>query len=274
MKAKVLFGKPVAEKIYKSLEKEIQDLLCADKIPTMAVILIGEDPASVKYIELKKRIAEKLRIDFLTYFLETETPQSELEYLINDLNNDASVDGILIQLPLPGNFDTDKILKMINPQKDIDGFLGKINPPTAQAILEIFKYYKIDLKNKKIILVGHGRLVGRPLEKLLNDEKIKPIICDSKTKDLTTQILQADVLISATGVPVLIKENMIKEGVILIDAGTAESKGKLVGDIDKKAYLKASAFAPSPGGIGPITVAILMRNLVEAAKKTNNKSQN
>lgn len=253
----VLYGKPVAEKIYQGF-KNIRS--------SMAVVLVGEDPASLSYTKIKEKIADRLGIEYKLFHLPGIVTQKEVEKLINDLNQNKYVDGIVIQLPLPNDIDTERIISLISPAKDVDGFLGKFPAPTPQAILEILKFYHIEIKNKKIVIVGHGRLVGKPLEKIFLKQNIQAIICDLKTKNLKEKTIKADILISAVGVPGLIKSEMVKKEAIIIDAGTAEAGGKIVGDVSRSVYEKVSTYTPNPGGVGPVTVAVLMKNLVEATK--------
>lgn len=253
----ILFGKPVAEKIYQSLGVKNH--------PTMAVVLVCEDPASIAYVHAKEKQAEKLGIDFKLFHLPGIASEKKILEIIEDLNKNKYVNGIIVQLPLPEGIDTDKILAAVTPEKDIDGFSGKFPPPTAQAILEILKFYEIDLKNKKIVIVGYGRLVGKPLAEMFKKKDIQPIICTSNS-DIASETIDADIIVSATGVPGLIKPDMVSKEAVVIDAGTAESKGKINGDVDVGVYEKVSAYTPTPGGVGPVTVACLMRNLIEAAK--------
>lgn len=278
----ILLGKPVAEKIYQKIEKDIKLFLSFrnrkinSKInrkirPEIASIIVGEDAASLVYIKIKEKQAQKLGINFKVYHLSEMAAQSKLEELILDLNQNKYVFGIIVQLPLPKNFDQEKILKTIASAKDIDGFQGKMPAPTAAAILEILKFYKISLKNKNIVIVGHGRLVGKPLAAMLKKQGLKPIICDSNTQNLTEKILKAEVIVSAAGSPGLIKPAMVSKAAVVIDAGTAEAKGKMAGDVEPTVYQKVSAYAPSPGGVGPVTVACLMRNVVLAVKKQEKK---
>lgn len=258
----ILYGKPVAEKIYEALKDEIFLLKKKKIVPQIAVILVGENPVSLSYVQLKEKKARELGVQFKLYHLPENVAQNSIKILIQDLNKNKFIHGIIIQLPLPKNFDREAILRLIDPQKDIDGFYGDFPAPTASAIIEILDFYKIDLKSKKIVLVGHGRLVGGPLEKILIEKGLKPIICDSKTKDLKSQTKKADILISATGMPGLIAFDMIQKNTIVIDAGTAELDGKLVGDVSPEVYQKAHTYTPTPGGVGPVTVAVLMKNLV------------
>lgn len=260
----ILYGKPVAQKIYEKIKKEISDL---NLQPRLAVVLVGENPASLSYVRLKEKIAQSLGVEFKLYHLDQSVAQIEIENLIIKLNGDDLVSGIVLQLPLPENIETEKIINLMSPKKDVDGFLGEYQAPTAQAILDIFDFYKIELQNKEIVVVGHGRLVGQPLKKMLENRHIDVDVCDSKTKDLTEKTLQADILISATGVPNLIKPSMLKSDTIIIDAGTAEANGKMVGDVDESVYEKIETYTPTPGGVGPVTVAELFLNLITAAKK-------
>ena len=253
----ILLGRPVAEKIYSELNKTKANL---------AVVLVGEDPVSLSYVKAKEKKATELGFEFKLYQLSAISTEVGVKELICDLNQNKYVDGIVIQLPLPQDFNTDEILKEIKPEKDIDGFLGMYPYPTAQAILEIFKYYDIGLKDKHIVIVGRGRLVGKPLENMMIKNGLKPIICDRKTENLAGIVLKADVLISATGTPSLIKPEMVNENCIVIDAGSGEIGGNILGDVDKKVYEKVQSYSPVPGGVGPVTVACLMRNLVEASR--------
>ncbi len=262
----ILKGKPIAEKIYARLVKDIALLKQKNLIPTLAVILAGEDPASLTYVRAKEKRARILGINFKLFHLTGIAPESKISELIGDLNKNKNVCGIVLQLPLPEGLDTDKILRAISPEKDIDGFSGKYPAPTPSAILEIFKYYDIGLQDKKIVIVGFGRLVGKPLEKLMRKLNIQLIICTSSS-DIASETLDADIIISATGIPSLIKPEMVSEKAVVIDAGTAESLGEIRGDVDPKVYEKVLAYSPVPGGVGPVTVACLMKNLIEAAKK-------
>lgn len=260
----ILYGKPVADKIYNDLKKEI----ISHKLkPFLAVILSGEDPESLSYIKAKEKIAEELGIGFRLYQYPEIAREDEIIKLLNDLNRNQYISGIVVQLPLPIKMSTDKILKKIMPLKDIDGFSKQYLSPAALAIIEILKYYHISLGNKNIVLVGRGKLVGAPLEKLLINMNIKVQVCDRETQNLAEITKKADIIISATGIPNLITNNMTKKDVVLIDAGTAEVGGKITGDVEKSVVNKVFAVSPVPGGVGPVTVACLMKNLVEATKK-------
>lgn len=262
----ILYGKVVAEKIYQNLIKKLEALKQKNIQPSLAVILVGEEPASLTYVKVKEKIAERLNIGFRLFHLSGIVREDNVKKLIEELNQNKYVSGIIVQLPLPECFEVEKILKLIAPQKDIDGFYGNFPPPTAQAILEILKYYNISLKEKKIVIIGQGRLVGQPLKRLLLKQGLKPVICDSKTNDLSAKTKSADIIVTATGVPALIKSTMVNVKTTIIDAGASEAKGKIVGDVDREVYKKVQSYTPVPGGVGPVTVAILMRNIVAAAK--------
>jgi len=264
----ILYGKPVAESIYKTLANQIENFKKQGITPSLAVILVGNDPASLVYIKVKEKVAHELGVIFKLYHFPETVSENDLEILIRDLNQNKYIHGILIQLPLPQGFSDDKIIKTILPDKDIDGFLLEHPATTAAAILEILNYYNVELNGKNIVLVGYGQLVGKPLEKLLMKKGIKPLVCDSNTKNIEKRTLEADILISAVGIPGLIKQDMVKSNAIIIDAGTAESSGKMIGDVSPEVYEKVDTYTPNPGGVGPVTVAQLMKNLVEAAKNS------
>lgn len=267
-----MFGKPVAQKIYENLQKEIAALKTKKITPTMAVVLIGSDSASISYVRVKEKRAAMLEVDFNLFHLPGETSQAQVGKILDGLNKNKYISGIIVQLPLPRSLDEEKIIGKISPAKDIDGLNGGFPAPTAQGILEIFRYYHIDLANKKIALVGHGRLVGRPLEILLKKRGLNPKIYDAKSTNIKAGLKAADIIISATGVPGLIRPEMVTPRSIIIDAGTAEAKGKIAGDVSPQAYDKVRAYSPVPGGVGPVTVAMLMKNVVSAAKKQNRRN--
>jgi methylenetetrahydrofolate dehydrogenase (NADP+)/methenyltetrahydrofolate cyclohydrolase len=261
-----LLGTVVAEQIQKDLKVKVKNLKSRGINPSLAVLLVGDDPASVTYVRAKEKVAENLGINFRVFHFATNAREDQVLELIDELNNDPKLHGIIIQLPLPKDFDTEKIIKAIISKKDVDGLLGEFSAPPAEAILALLEYYHIGLEGN-IVIVGHGRLVGKPLEKILKKRGLNPRILDSTSKNLKEETLKADILISATGVPGLIKPDMVTEKAIVIDAGTAESKGEVKGDVNKEVYKKAKAYSPVPGGVGPLTVMMLMKNLIETAVK-------
>jgi len=286
---KILDGKKLSERILANLEKEIKNHRLKLRL---AVILVGENPVSKIFINQKKKACEKIGIDFKLFKFPTKIKNSELKKEISGIVKNPANSGVIIQLPLPKKFLPEEILNLISEEKDIDvlseNSLGKfyqalpsfssknlggqgtlkILPPTVQGILYLFKNYKIDLKGKNVVIVGAGRLVGFPLAIQLLKEKATVSVLNEFTKDAPSFLKKADILISGVGKPNLIKGNMIKRGVIVIDAGTSVKNGRLVGDVDfQSVFKKASYITPVPGGIGPLTVACLLENLVKLLKK-------
>lgn len=261
----ILYGKPVVLAIETELKQEIARLADINIRPFLAVILVGEDPASVLYTRKKEEKAQSLGIGFKLYAYPASVSQADLLLLINSLNHDASIHGIIIQLPLPQGFDTAELLSHISQEKDVDGLNGGLVPPAAGAVLELLNFYKIDLTNEKVVLVGRGKLVGGPLEEIFTQRNIDLTVCDSKTFSIKAETLKASVIISAVGKPNLITQDMVGSEAVVIDAGTAESNGSTIGDLSPSAYSYVQSYSPVPGGIGPITVAKLLKNVVEAA---------
>ncbi len=279
---KILDGTKVAKKIYSDITKKIAKM---NKKPVLAVILVGNDPASKLYVSIKEKkcLQVGIGIQIKNYELRIRNKaniynlQKKIITQIQKLNKDKNVSGIIVQLPLPKGLDTNKIIETIDPKKDVDGLnplnIGKlligdkdvIAPPTAAGILKLLENYKINLSGKHIVMVGYGKLVGKPLANMIAvaNSDATLTICDKKTKNLSSFTKQADILISATGVGHLIKAGMIKNNAIIIDAGTSTIGGKIVGDVDfEKVKNKASYITPTKGGVGPMTVAMLLENVV------------
>jgi methylenetetrahydrofolate dehydrogenase (NADP+) / methenyltetrahydrofolate cyclohydrolase len=261
-------GRKIRDDILRKLSSQVIQM---KRKPAMAVFLIGDNPICKKYVALKKKLAEKIGIQFCLYKLDrSETIQDALGCL-DFLNKDAETDGVMIQIPLPKNFDRQKLIEKIHPDKDIDGLRycagisAKFVPPVVLAIAEAIKKSGAIIDSEtKIVIVGQGFLVGAPLKKYLTKEYSQAkILSLTEKNDLKKNLIDADIIISATGKSKLIKPEMVKEEVILIDAGTAEENGEFVGDIDPKTFKKASYYTPVPGGIGPVTVAMLFRNLID-----------
>ena len=284
----ILSGKEVSASVYDSLDQKIKSLRKNNITPGLAVVLVGKDSASQVYVRSKTKTFNKLSLFTKTYRLPSESSEKELLELIDDLNNNNLFHGILVQLPLPSHIDSDKVINRIFPSKDVDGFhpenagllsIGKPRfiPCTPKGIMEILKYYKIKLDGKHIVVVGRSNIVGRPIS-ILTSLKGKnsngtTTICHSGTKDIGNHTKAADVVIVALGVPGFLKENMIKEGAVVIDVGinrvddTSEKGYRLVGDVDWEGiYKKVAAITPVPGGVGPMTIAMLVQNTVEAAE--------
>jgi methylenetetrahydrofolate dehydrogenase (NADP+)/methenyltetrahydrofolate cyclohydrolase len=273
----VLNGKPIAEKNYKICQEYIQK---NNIKPTLAILCIGSDPASQFYVKSIEKQAKKININTIINNYENIS-QDDLINKINELNNNDAINGIMIQKPLPSHIDTFTIEQTIKPEKDVDG-LHALNaglllkekdcclPCTAQAILEIIDYYNINPESKHVVIIGRSNVVGKPIANLLlykeKNRNATITVCHSKTPDLTRFTLQADILITAIGKANMIKNNQIKDGVIIIDAGineTIDDKGniKYVGDVDyEQCSNKCEMITPVPGGVGSVTTSILLKN--------------
>ena len=284
MSAKILDGKMLSAKIKDELKTEVENLKNQNINPALAVIIVGDDPASKIYVKNKKLACEYCGIKSLEFSLPATTKQDELLALIEKLNNDNSVSGILCQLPLPKGLDEEAVINAISPKKDVDAFhpvnVGKIMvgnfdflPCTPAGVMELIKLSGIEVKGKKCVVVGRSNIVGKPMSMLLLHQHGTVTICHSKTADLKAEVSQADIVVAAVGVPELITGDMIKEGAVVIDVGMNRlPDGKLVGDVEFDTCEKrASAITPVPGGVGPMTIAMLMKNTVKAAllNKTN-----
>jgi len=272
----ILDGRKIAGKIKKRLAVQVKRL---KNKPAMAVVYAGSDPASLSYIMAKEKAAKEIGVDFLFYKFPARVSEKKVFSLISGLNQNEKVSGIIVQLPLPAHLPKKDILNAIALEKDVDVLSDKarelfssgksvfISPP-AGAVLEFLKTAKRPLEKSTVVVVGRGMLVGEPVAMLLKQRVKRLIICDRKTKDLSIETKKADILISAVGKPNLIKKEMVKKEAVVIDAGTAKYKGKIVGDVDFEAVApKVSYITPVPGGVGPVTVAMLLANAVKAAKK-------
>ena len=284
----ILSGKDVSSSVYKGLSERIHKLREKGITPGLAVVLVGEDPASQVYVRSKTRTFKKLDLFTQTYRLPKDTSQDELLGLIKELNNDNSYHGILVQLPLPKHIESDKVINAIDPKKDVDGFhpenagllaIGRPRfiPCTPKGIMRILEQYKIDLNGKHVVVVGRSNIVGRPISILtsmkMDGANATTTICHSGTPNIQYHTKTADVIIVALGVPSFLDHEMIKKDAVVIDVGinridADNDKGyKLVGDADWLSIeKKASAATPVPGGVGPMTIAMLVENTVEAAE--------
>ena len=266
------------------------DRLTSEKItPGLAAVLVGDDPASQVYVRNKRRRFENMGLFGETFRMGDDSSESDVLTLINDLNSDDRFHGILIQLPLPKGIDSDNVLRSVRPDKDVDGFhpenLGllaagnhRFIPCTPKGILRILQFYNIETSGKHAVIVGRSNIVGRPLALMLsakNDTGNATVtVCHSRTLDIANYTNQADIVIAAVGMPSLIKGDMITDGTVIIDVGINRVKDnsdkgyKLSGDVDYESVLdKASAITPVPGGVGPMTIAMLVENTVEAAER-------
>ena len=277
---KLIDGKKLAERREIELKKKVRGL---GRIPNGVNILIGDDPSSVLYTQIKEKKAKELGINFTTLKFSlggnsNPPPRwDEVVKKIEELNQDNNTDGLMIQLPLPkeflGSHQTEELLALIDPQKDIDGLnyarkTSSFVPAAVKAVLSILEDENIEISGKQVVIVGASDLVGKPIAKEIEKRGDKVVICDKGTADLKECMLQADILISATGVPGLITGDMVKKGIVVIDVGSEKVDEKLVGDVDfASVYPKVSKITPVPGGVGPMTVISLMENVVEAVKK-------
>ncbi len=261
----IVDGKKIAKEIKAELGSELR---ARDLKLRLDVILVGENIASQKYVERKRIVGEEIGVEVIVHELMDNISQSDLEEEIKRLADDERVSGIIIQLPLPGQIDDRKILDLVPAHKDVDALSSEaqVLPPTVGAIREIFKRNNVDLANKKIVVIGQGKLVGRPTAIWLTQEGYNVSVVDSKTVGVDELLLSADIIISGAGNPGLITPNKIRNGVVIIDASTSESNGQLVGDADPACAEKCSLFTPVPGGVGPITVVMLFKNLFDLNK--------
>ncbi|MDR9417433.1 bifunctional methylenetetrahydrofolate dehydrogenase/methenyltetrahydrofolate cyclohydrolase FolD [Gracilimonas sp.] len=292
MSAEIIDGKQVAELVRNRVREDVEDWTAkGNRPPFLQVILVGDDPASKVYTGAKTRACEDVGIETHTEILQDTISARELKSIIKNYNEDDSVDGILVQLPLPSHLSSHDVIESIDHRKDVDGFhpmnVGRltVDQPcfkscTPAGIMELFKHYSIPVKSKHAVVVGASNIVGSPMAIMLSREnssgKATTTICHKYTKDLTQHTISADILIAAAGQPHLIKAEMIKEGAVIIDVGinriadeTSKKGYKLVGDVDfESVKKKASWITPVPGGVGPMTVAMLMKNTLLAAKKS------
>ncbi|HIP42684.1 MAG TPA: bifunctional methylenetetrahydrofolate dehydrogenase/methenyltetrahydrofolate cyclohydrolase FolD [Aquifex aeolicus] len=279
--ALILDGKALSKKIREEIRKEVESFTSKGfRPPSLAVILVGNDPASEIYVNNKRKACEKVGIKSIFYKLPEDVPEEKLLGLIYELNLNEEVDGILVQLPLPKHIDQTKVILSISPGKDVDGFhpenMGKLIaqiddgfiPCTPLGIDILLRHYGIEVEGKDITIVGAGFIVGRPLSLLMLWRNATVSVCHIYTKDIKKFTKEADILISATGVPHIIKEDMVKEGAVIIDVGISRLKDKIVGDVDfERVKERVSAITPVPGGVGPMTVTALLLNTLKAYKR-------
>ncbi len=273
----LLDGKALATKILAEVKQKVAAL---PEKPGLAVILVGENAASTAYVAQKHKAAEEVGINFQEINFPETITTAELLAEIEKLNQQKDIHGLLVQLPLPEQVDKAAILPAVNPDKDVDGFHplnhgrnfvrlpNAIPPATPAGILRLLEEYKIDLKGKEVVVVGHSNIVGKPLAVMLINRDATVTVCHEFTKDLAVHTRNADIVVSATGVPHLIKADMVKDGVVIVDVGGKKVDGKLVGDVDfENIQAKASYMTPVPGGVGPMTVATLMENVLRCYTK-------
>ena len=294
MAAKIIDGKQVAADMQAELKKEVAKLKKQGIVPGLGVILVGEDPASKSYVSAKERACEELGIYSDDNHLPADTTQQDLIALINQMNTDPKINGILVQLPLPKHLDESEVLLAINPDKDVDGFhptnIGKMVagqaaflPCTPHGVIQLLQRSGVKIEGSHVVIVGRSNIVGKPVANMLIQKNkggnATVTVCHTRTADLAYHTRQADIIIAAAGRPNTITADMVKDGVVVIDVGvnriedkTAKKGYRLVGDVDFEAVKeKASLITPVPGGVGPMTITMLLYNTVESAKKAAGK---
>ena len=279
----IMDGKALSEKILKEIEQEHSELeKKAGRKAGLAVIIVGENPASQIYVRNKIRACERVGFHSETIRLDENISEESLLLEIEKLNNDSNIDGILVQLPIPRHIDGLKVINAISAEKDVDGFhttnIGKMMigdetgflPCTPAGVIQMFEEYNIDLEGKDVLVIGQSNIVGKPMTLLLIKKRATVQVCNSKTKNLSEKLQKADVVVAAAGSPKLIKAIDVKEDVVVIDVGINRVDGKLCGDVDfEEVSKKASFITPVPGGVGPMTIAMLIKNTFKSYKQKN-----
>ena len=290
MSAKIISGTEVAKAIREELATEVAELKASHNVvPGLVTILVGEDPASQSYVTAKNKTAHALGIHSEQVTLPADTPEAELLKLVEKYNQDPGINGILVQLPLPKHINETRVLYTIDPEKDVDGFhpvnVGKMVlgeqcylPCTPHGILELLKRSGVRTSGAEVVVIGRSNIVGKPIANLMLQKReagdATVTLCHTRTKDLAAHCRRADIIIAAVGVPKMVTADMVKEGVVIIDVGvnrigmSESGKAILAGDVDFDAVKeKASFITPVPGGVGPMTITMLMKNTVQAAKQ-------
>ncbi len=281
----ILDGKALSKKIEENVSKDV--VLLKNKtgrVPGLAVILVGNDPASQAYVGMKKKACDRVGFYSVTHEMPEDISQETIEKTIQMMNENPGIDGILIQLPLPKQIDTIKLLELVAPHKDVDGFhpynVGRLStgldgfvPCTPLGVMDLLAEYNIDVKGKNCVVVGASNIVGKPMAALLLNANATVEMTHIYTKDLKSHTLNADIILVGVGVINLIKEDMVKDGAIIVDIGiNRNDDGKLVGDVDfENVSKKASYITPVPGGVGPMTIAMLLKNTLKAAQMHANE---
>ena len=280
MVASIIDGKAIAAQMRKDIAAEVAALASKGITPGLAVVLVGEDPASRVYVSMKEKACAETGIFSDEHKLSADTSEVELLALIDKLNQDRRIDGILVQLPLPEHIDEAKVLEAIAPTKDVDGFhpynVGRLvtgnplfRPCTPYGVMKMLEKTGVNLKGKEVVVVGRSNIVGKPVALMCLAQHATVTLCHSRTADLPSKVRQADVVIAAVGRPEMIKGDWIKAGAVVIDVGVNRvGEKKLVGDVDfVAASERASAITPVPGGVGPMTITMLLYNTLEGAKR-------
>jgi len=277
----IIDGKALSDKILKEIENEHSELQAkVGRKAGLAVIIVGENPASQIYVRNKIRACERVGFHSETIRLDEHITEENLLLEIEKLNNDNNIDGILVQLPIPKHINELKVINAISAEKDVDGFhttnIGKMMigdetgflPCTPAGVIQMFEEYNIDLEGKDVLVIGQSNIVGKPMTLLLINKRATVQVCNSKTKNLPEKLQKADVVVAAAGSPKLVKGSDVKEGVVVIDIGINRVDGKICGDVDfEEVSQKASYITPVPGGVGPMTIAMLIKNTFKSYKQ-------
>jgi methylenetetrahydrofolate dehydrogenase (NADP+)/methenyltetrahydrofolate cyclohydrolase len=280
MAAQIIDGKALAQRIREDLARQAQGLTATGVHPGLAVVLVGQDPGSQVYVRNKTKACAEAGIRTFDHRLPAETPESALFELVQELNANPEVDGILVQLPLPPHVDSRRLLLSVDPNKDVDGFhpdnLGRlvVGQPrfvacTPSGVMKLLAEARADLKGARAVVIGRSNIVGKPMALLLSAADATVTICHSRTRDLAAEVSRADVVVAALGRPEAIRGSWIKQGAVVIDVGTNRTAdGKLVGDVQFAAAAeRAAAITPVPGGVGPMTIAMLLENTLLSARR-------
>lgn len=275
----ILDGKELARKIRQNLQEDAKELRAKGKLPKLAVIMVGDDSASKIYVKNKSKACQEVGIDFEEFLLNNDVTIEELKELINNLNERKDIHGILLQSPIPAHLDINEAFREISPEKDVDGFhpinVGKLClgqdtfvSCTPYGIVKLLEEYNIQIQGKHVVILGRSNIVGKPLIQCMLQKNATVTVCHSKTENIEKYTKMADILIVAIGKAKFVKANMVKEGATVIDVGiNRNDDGKLCGDVDFEEVEKIAKYiTPVPGGVGPMTIAMLMNNIIKAAK--------
>lgn len=278
--AEIMNGKDLAKKVRKELKEEVKTLKEKGINPKLAVIMVGDDPGSQVYVRNKSKACEKVGIEFEEYLFDDKLSEKELLELIEKLNSDDSIHGILLQSPVPKHIDINKAFRTISPNKDVDGFnpvnVGNLTigedafiSCTPYGIVKLLEEYNIETVGKNAVILGRSNIVGKPMIQCMLNKNSTVTVCHSKTQNISEEIKRADILIAAIGKPKFVKADMVKDGAVVIDVGINRlDDGSICGDVDyDKICEKASYITPVPGGVGPMTIAMLLTNVVKSAKR-------
>lgn len=279
MTAKIIDGKAIAKEMRGDLAKQVVELTKQGRQPGLAVVLVGDDPASAVYVRSKKRACEEVGINSVIHRLPAETTQAELLSLVEELNQDPKIHGILVQLPLPQGLNEEIVINAISPKKDVDGFhpinVGNLHigqkgfvPCTPAGVVELVKRTEVPIAGKNVVVLGRSNIVGKPVASLFLRENATVTICHSRTQDVAAECRRADILIAAVGKPKLVQKDWVKPGAVVIDVGINRVDGEIVGDVDfEQVHEVAGAITPVPGGVGPMTIAMLLKATVDTASR-------